>query len=132
MKVAVAVILDDKNRILITQRPLHAPHGGFWEFPGGKLEQNESAEAALVREIREEVGLEIIQYQFLGDIHHQYPNRAVNLFVFLVTEFSGIPCCLEGQLNMQWVKRQNLITADFPEANHRILELLEVFFNKTA
>lgn len=62
MKVAVAIITNDQQEILVAQRPLHVPHGGRWEFPGGKLEANESAEDALVREIREEVNLEILHY----------------------------------------------------------------------
>ena len=48
IKVAVAVIVDEQQRILVTQRPLHAPHGGYWEFPGGKLEAHELPEHALI------------------------------------------------------------------------------------
>ncbi|MGL5741622.1 MAG: NUDIX domain-containing protein [Legionella sp.] len=66
LTVAVSVILDAQQRILITQRPLHVPHGGCWEFPGGKVEQYELAHAALIREIQEEVGLEVHEYQLLG------------------------------------------------------------------
>ena len=124
MKVAVAIITDDQQRILITQRPFHVPHGGRWEFPGGKLESDESAESALIREIREEVGLEILQYQYIGIINHQYPDKAVQLIVFLVTEFIGVPCCLEGQLNMQWISKNSLNSDEFPEANHGIIELI--------
>lgn len=124
MKVAVAIITDEQNRILITQRPFHAPHGGLWEFPGGKLELNESAEEALLREIKEEVGLNILQHQLLGQINHQYPDKSVQLIVFLVTQFSGKASCLEGQLNMKWIEKDNLSCNDFPEANHRIIDLI--------
>ena len=124
MKVAVAVITDNQQRILITQRPSHVPHGGYWEFPGGKLEKNELAELALIREIKEEVGLDVQQYQFLGQINHEYPDRTVQLLIFHVTQFSGEALCLEGQLNMKWVARDNLNPADFPEANHGIFDLI--------
>jgi 8-oxo-dGTP diphosphatase len=131
VKVAVAVIIDEQHRVLITQRPVHKPHGGRWEFPGGKLENDESAECALVREIREELGIDITQYQLLGEVHHQYPDNSVNLIIFLVTGFTGIPCCLEGQTNMQWVMAKNLNKSYFPEANHNILDLIDEFLSIT-
>ncbi len=124
MKVAVAIITDDQQRILITQRPHHVPHGGLWEFPGGKLESSELPEHALLREIKEEVGLNINNYQFLGEITHQYPDKTVQLIVFLVTQFSGIPSCLEGQLNMRWIEKKYLNPQDFPQANHAIFNLI--------
>lgn len=124
MKVAVAIITDEQSRILITQRPFHVPHGGFWEFPGGKLEANEPAEHALIREIREEVGLEIHQCHLLGEITHQYPDKSVQLIIFQVTQFSGNASCLEGQLNMKWIEKDKLNPEDFPEANKNIFDLI--------
>lgn len=126
MKVAIAIIFDEQHRILITQRPHHVPHGGYWEFPGGKLEANESAEHALIREVKEEIGLEIHQYQFLGEINHQYSDKSVQLIIFQVTHFSGVPSCLEGQLDMKWVEKDNLNLEEFPEANHGILDLISM------
>lgn len=124
MKVAVAIIVDEQQRILITQRPFHVPHGGSWEFPGGKLEYNETPESALIREIKEEVGLDVLKYQHLGVIHHQYLDKSVQLIVFIVTRFTGVPDSLEGQLNLQWVDKANLKPEDFPEANHKIFDLI--------
>ncbi|BCA95601.1 7,8-dihydro-8-oxoguanine-triphosphatase [Legionella antarctica] len=126
MKVAVAIITDERDRILITQRSYHIPHGGFWEFPGGKLEANERAEQALIREIREEVGLEINKFQLLGEITHQYPDKSVQLIVFQVTEFSGKPSCLERQLNIKWMEKEKLNPEDFPEANKGIFDLISI------
>ncbi|TAL58485.1 MAG: 8-oxo-dGTP diphosphatase MutT [Legionella sp.] len=125
MKVAVAIILDAQKRILITQRPYHASHGGRWEFPGGKLEENESAAEALLREVKEEVGLAIQQAQQLGQIKHQYPNKTVELFIFHVSEFSGEAACLEGQLNLKWLSFDELNSLDFPEANQAIFPMIE-------
>lgn len=124
VKVAVAIITDEEQRILITQRPVHVPHGGCWEFPGGKVEQNETAESALIREIKEEVGIDVLQYQFLGVIEHQYSDKTVQLIVFHVSQFSGKPSCLEGQLNIKWVEKNFLNADDFPEANHKIFDLI--------
>lgn len=124
VKVVVAIITDEQHRILITQRPYHVPHGGLWEFPGGKLEPNELADQALLREIKEEVGLNILKHQFLGEIHYQYPDKFVQLIVFLITQFSGTPSCLEGQLNIKWIEQSSLKPQDFPEANHGIFDLI--------
>jgi 8-oxo-dGTP diphosphatase len=124
MKVAVAIITDEKNRVLIAQRPLHAPHGGLWEFPGGKLEPGEAAEHALVREIREEIGLEIRECQLLGEVKHHYPDKEVHLIVFQVTEFSGTPSCLEGQLAVEWLDKELLNPNCFPGANAAIIKLI--------
>ncbi len=124
LEVAVAVILDEQNRVLITQRPFHVPHGGCWEFPGGKIKPKETAEVALIREIKEEIGVEILQHQFLGEIHHQYSDKFVKLVVFKVIQFIGIPTCRENQLNIQWKSLLELNPGVFPEANKGIFELL--------
>lgn len=125
MRVAVAIITDEQDRILITQRPYHVAHGGCWEFPGGKLEPDEIAEHALIREIKEELGLEIQQYHFLGEIHHQYSDKQVHLIIFQITQFKGNPSCLEGQLNLRWSKTEELNYQEFPEANRGIFNLIQ-------
>lgn len=124
IKVAVAIIIDEQQRILVTQRPLHASHGGYWEFPGGKLEVNELAEQALIREIKEEVGLDVLKHEFLGEVHYQYAERSVQLFIFLVTQFSGSPTCIEGQLAMKWIHHNELNPDEFPEANREVMQLI--------
>lgn len=124
IRVAVAVIVDAQQRILVTQRPLHASHGGYWEFPGGKLEANELPEHALIREIKEEVGLDVLKYRYLGEVTHQYSDKSVQLLIFLVTQFSGNPLCIEGQLAMEWIKQEELDPDNFPEANRQIMALI--------
>jgi 8-oxo-dGTP diphosphatase len=124
IKVAVAIIVDEQQRILVTQRPLHASHGGYWEFPGGKLEANELAEQALIREIKEEVGLDVLQHEFLGEVQHQYAERSVHLLIFLVRKFSGNPICIEGQLAMKWIRQDELNPDEFPEANREVMQLI--------
>ncbi|CAM2838354.1 TPA: 8-oxo-dGTP diphosphatase MutT [Legionella pneumophila subsp. pneumophila] len=126
MKVAVAIIIDEKQRILITQRPFHVAHGGFWEFPGGKLEPHESPEDALLREIREELGIIVNEYRFLGYVDYDYPDKHIQLIIFMVTRFTGNPLCQEGQLNMKWVKKEELNINDFPKANHAIFDLIDI------
>lgn len=124
IEVAVALIKDEQGRLLITQRPQHVPHGGFWEFPGGKLETGECATSALIREIKEEVDLDILSFERLDTVSHQYADKHVQLHVFIVNKFSGIPCCKEGQPAMRWILKEDLQSQEFPEANHKIIRLL--------
>lgn len=124
MRVAVALIIDDKERILITRRPLHAPHGGMWEFPGGKQEENEAPAIALVREVKEEVGLDVHGCNLLGEIRHTYPHHSVVLHVYSVRDFSGKAQALEMQMDLRWVNMECLQEFDFPEANQQIIEMI--------
>ncbi|MBA2652239.1 MAG: 8-oxo-dGTP diphosphatase MutT [Tatlockia sp.] len=125
MKVAVALILDEKQRVLITQRPAHASHGGFWEFPGGKLEAGELPSEALIREIKEEVGLDILDHSFLGSITHNYDTKTVDLLVFSVEKYRGDAYCRESQSDLRWVLVNELENYHFPEANKQIIELVQ-------
>lgn len=125
MNVAVAVITDDENRILITRRPTHKPHAGLWEFPGGKLEAEEPPSVALIREIKEEVGLNVLKYDYLGYISHSYSDKKVCLFVFHVSQFSGEPYCCEEQIDLRWVPFESMQTFEFPAANEAVMKLIK-------
>ncbi|WP_454780843.1 8-oxo-dGTP diphosphatase MutT [Legionella sp. WA2022007384] len=127
IEVAVAVIVDEQQRILITQRPFHVPHGGCWEFPGGKLEPDEPSGAALIREIKEEIGLDVLHYKLLGEINHKYSDKEVKLIIFLVNQFAGAPSCQEGQLAMKWVYQHELNPKQFPEANHKVIAMVQSY-----
>lgn len=127
MKVAVAVIADEKQRLLVTRRSSHASHGGMWEFPGGKLEDDETPFAALVREIYEEVGLEVMQGDFLGEVHHAYPKHSVTLLVYYVTSFNGQAVSRETQTDLRWVDFDALSHLEFPAANVHIIDLIKQF-----
>lgn len=124
LKVAVAVIINQSDEVLLTRRPLHAPHGGMWEFPGGKLEPDEAPAEALAREVKEELGIEVLSFRFLDEITHLYSTKIVNLLVFEVRDYKGEPSCLESQIDLRWVNVKELSTYDFPEANTKIIDLL--------
>lgn len=124
--VAVAVIFDSDGRILITQRPSHASHGGLWEFPGGKLEKGETALTALKREIKEEVGLDIFEAEPLTEIEHSYGDKDVLLLVYCIYKFVGIASCCESQIDFRWVEPARLNDFSFPQANEKIIELLKL------
>jgi 8-oxo-dGTP diphosphatase len=117
---AVAGILKRENKILVAQRPLGKPYSGFWEFPGGKIEANESGEQALKRELQEELGIEVQTSHLL--FHHQYtyPDKIVHLEVWQVDNFIGEPHGKENQ-ELLWVTALEMKTLKLLEGNFPIL-----------
>lgn len=113
----------DQQRILIAKRPDHLHMGGYWEFPGGKVQPGEKPAAALIRELQEEVGITITQCEPMLEIPYQYPDKAVLLDVWHVQQFSGIAKGLEGQ-EIRWVHVQDLAEFSFPPANQPIVARL--------
>ena len=121
--VAVGVIENAEGAFLISRRGAHQHQGNLWEFPGGKVEANETVQAALARELREEVNIEVQTCAPLTIIEHAYPDKRVRLDVWKVTEFRGEAKGLEGQ-ECRWVPRYQLEGYPFPKANAAILERL--------
>jgi len=120
LHVAVGVIKDRDGRILISLRHDNAHQGGLWEFPGGKIEPGESVEQALARELKEELGVSVLEIAPLIKVEHEYVDLKVLLDVWLVTRFSGEPVGCEGQ-EIQWANPENLTDYSFPEANAAII-----------
>ncbi len=123
LHVVVAVVFNAQGQVLIAQRPEHLHKGGYWEFPGGKVERGESVERALVRELQEEVGVTVEAARLLMTIPHEYPEKHVYLDVWKVTEFSGDVSSCEGQ-PLLWVNLNQLNNYTFPEANRSIINAL--------
>ncbi|VXC43345.1 8-oxo-dGTPase [Burkholderia sp. 8Y] len=96
-EVAVGVMVQPDGRYLLAQRPEGKPYEGYWEFPGGKLEPGESVEAALGRELHEELGIDVIACERWRTLEHDYPHAYVRLFFCKVREWSGTPLGREGQ-----------------------------------
>lgn len=119
--VAVGVIVNRRDEILIALRPEHTHQGGLWEFPGGKVESGETVRQALQRELREELGLEVISVRDLVDIQHDYPDKSVHLDVWWVDQFRGEPQGREGQ-PICWVGAERLGEFAFPAANQPIID----------
>lgn len=126
--VAVGVIYREDS-ILIAKRSDNAHQGGLWEFPGGKVESNESVQEALARELKEELGITLAHPQTglspLIQIRHDYGDKRVLLDVWSVFEFSGDPTGLEGQ-PVKWVRESNLREFEFPAANEPIIRAIEL------
>lgn len=122
--VAVGVVLDADRRILITRRADDAHQGGLWEFPGGKLEDGESVEKALRRELLEELGISVGSTRPLIEIRHDYGDKQVLLDVHLVGDFRGDARGLEGQ-PLRWVSAAELGDYAFPAANVPIVDAIK-------
>ena len=120
LHVAVGVILDAQRRILLSRRAADAHQGGLWEFPGGKVEDGESLQAALARELREELDIVPGRTSPLLQVRHDYGDKQVLLDVHVVWDFSGEPRGLEGQ-PLAWVAVAELDSYDFPAANLAIV-----------
>lgn len=116
----VAAVIRREGKILIAQRPVDKHQGGLWEFPGGKVEEGEPVERALVRELEEELGITPRQFRPLLRITHDYPDKAVCLDVWEVSEFSGDAHGREGQ-PVRWVADEELGAFEFPAANRPIV-----------
>jgi 8-oxo-dGTP diphosphatase len=119
--VAVGIIVNPAGEILLAKRHDHLHQGGKWEFPGGKVESDETVTQALIREIKEEVGLLVSTSSPFMTISHDYPDKQVLLDIHLVKDFSGKAIGAEGQ-QIAWVSQAQLKDYEFPEANLPILE----------
>jgi 8-oxo-dGTP diphosphatase len=122
--VAVGVIYDPHRGYFICHRAEHQHQGGKWEFPGGKVEQGETIEQALHRELQEEIGIDVKECERIMVIEHVYSDKAVKLDVWLVSNFSGEAKSLEG-LDCRWATLEELTQLKFPDANQPIIAALQ-------
>jgi 8-oxo-dGTP diphosphatase len=122
VEVAVGVIKRD-NKIYISKRADDLHQGGKWEFPGGKREANETIEQTLVRELSEEIGIQVTKQSHFMLIEHDYGDKKVRLDVRLVEDFEGEASHQEGQQS-QWVRITELNQFRFPDANQVIIDKL--------
>lgn len=106
----VAGILWRGEEYLAVERPEGFNMAGWWEFPGGKVEPDESPEAALVRELEEELAVSVRELKFWRDKTHEYEKYFVHLQFYHVTSFDGEPQSVEGQ-RMCWVRPENALEA---------------------
>jgi len=126
--VAVGVITsageNNQTQYFLTKRHDDAHQGGKWEFPGGKVEEDETIAQTLARELKEEVNIEVLSCQPLITIEHDYGDKKVCLAVFVVDHYLGEPSAQEGQ-QQRWCELEELKSLDFPKANKAIIaELL--------
>ena len=123
INVVAGALFDGAGRVLIAQRPPGKALAGRWEFPGGKLHEGESPYEGLVRELREELGVEIHAAERLMCYSHDYGDRTVWLDMWIVGAWSGEPSGLDGQA-LKWVPPLRLAEEDILEADQPIVAAL--------
>jgi len=122
--VVAAALFDRQGRVLIAERPPGKHMAGRWEFPGGKVAPGESGAAALARELREELGVEFIAGRPMMSLHHDYADYAVDLSMWIVERYDGVPRGLDGQ-QLKWVAPATLGEEDMLEADQPFIEALK-------
>ena len=119
--VAGVIYNASKQQVLIAKRPEHLHQGGLWEFPGGKVAENESPEQALKRELMEELAIQVSDCSPFLLTEHDYSDKLIVLDVWAVHGFTGQPKGNEGQC-ICWVDISELNDYQFPAANYAVLE----------
>ncbi len=122
--IGVAVIWDDQGKILIDRRPQKGLLGGLWEFPGGKLEEGETLEDCVAREVKEELAIDIEVGEKIMTLDHAYTHFKVTLNVFRCKHLAGEPQTIECD-EVRWVELNELDQFPFPKANGQIIEALK-------
>ena len=120
--VAVGLVLDN-DRVFVAQRDQNAHQGGLWEFPGGKVDAGETVEAALSRELNEELGIFVDYAEPVMQIKHDYTDKIVLLDVWQIARYRGEPSGCEGQ-PVKWLAINELLAEQFPVANQAIVDWL--------
>jgi 8-oxo-dGTP diphosphatase len=121
--VVAGVIRDPEGRILLTRRPDHKHMGGLWEFPGGKIHTGEGPAAALVRELREELGVEASVDEPLTFAVHEETGLRILLLFFAARLLAGQPVGREGQ-DVRWIHPSDLADYPTPPADAELVALL--------
>jgi 8-oxo-dGTP diphosphatase len=116
--VAAVVLADAEGRVLIAKRPQGRSLAGLWEFPGGKVEQGEAPESALIRELAEELGIGIAPSDLtpLTFVSHAYPDFHLLMPLYLCRRWRGEPAAHEGQ-DLAWVRPNELSGYAMPPAD---------------
>nr|WP_203566177.1 8-oxo-dGTP diphosphatase MutT [Aurantimonas aggregata] len=120
--VVACALIDTDNRILLTERPAGKSLAGLWEFPGGKLDSGETPEAALIRELREELGIET-QAACLAPLtfaSHSYDGFHLLMPLYVCRRYEGIPSGREGQ-RLKWVRASQLRDYPMPPADEPLI-----------
>ncbi len=120
----VAALIWDGDKFMICQRPAHKARGLLWEFVGGKVESGETKEEALIRECREELGIELSVGSVFTDVLHEYPDLIVHLTLFNATIAAGVPQKLEHN-DIQWITPAQIPDFNFCPADVEILAKLQ-------
>ncbi|MGQ9495607.1 MAG: 8-oxo-dGTP diphosphatase MutT [Thermoanaerobaculaceae bacterium] len=122
--VVAGVIRDRQGRVLLARRLPSAHLGGFWEFPGGGVEEGESPEEALKRELKEELGVEVAVKRPITFAWHRDGRRTLLLLFYQAEIVKGVPVGQQGQ-EIRWVGVDELQAASMPPADQELVRLLK-------
>jgi 8-oxo-dGTP diphosphatase len=128
--VAACALIDADRRVLIAQRPEGKPMAGLWEFPGGKVEQGETPEETLIRELEEELGI-VTQAPCLAPLtfaSHGYDDFHLLMPLYICRRYEGIARGLEGQA-VKWVRARDLRDYPMPAADEPLVPFLVDLLN---
>lgn len=115
-------IIERGGKVLAARKAPHKAHAGRWEFPGGKLDPHETAERALIREIREELAIEIQVVQRLPEVVHAYPHSLVRLFPMVCRWLAGEAIATDHD-RILWLEPEDLAGLDWLEADLPVLDM---------
>jgi mutator protein MutT len=120
--------LNSERKVLLLKRNKAQHCGGLWSFPGGKVECNENSQKAANRELQEETGLSGRQWQKLGETSYSYPDRLLKFILFscLCPDTSG----LQAKAEHRWVHCNKVNDYPMPEANARLLPMLQTYLEE--
>ena len=126
--VSAVALIDADGRVLISKRPEGKTMAGLWEFPGGKVEEKETPEDALIRELKEELGLDIAEscLAALSFASHAYTDFHLLMPLFICRVWKGVPKPREGQ-EIRWVRPMRLGDYAMPPADNNLVYLLQDF-----
>jgi 8-oxo-dGTP diphosphatase len=125
LHVVLGLIVSSNHKILISKRKKHLFQGCLWEFPGGKVEAGESSVDGLIRELKEELTISVIDPTPFMEFDFDYPEKQIFMDVWMVKKFSGNVTSNEDQ-DIVWVPIDELTSYKFPAANDRILENIKM------
>ena len=124
--ISAVALIDSDGRVLLAERPEGKIFAGYWEFPGGKIETGETPEAALVRELDEELGVDTKDSCLapLGFVSHPYDTHHMVLLLYVCRKWSGRPQPKEGG-QLKWVAPARLRDFEMPPANKELISVIQ-------
>ena len=124
LNVAAGILCDAEGRVLIAERLGDGPFHGLWEFPGGKIDSDETPVQALSRELAEELGIEVTVCASFMNLRHEYDDRIVTIEFFIVSDWNSDPVGREGQA-LRWVAKERLDAEELLPADVPVVEALQ-------
>ncbi|MFN3505485.1 MAG: (deoxy)nucleoside triphosphate pyrophosphohydrolase [Caldimicrobium sp.] len=119
----VSAFIQNQGKVLLVRRPLHKKRGGLWEFPGGKVEKEETPEEAIVRELKEELNLVVKPRKIIATVNYSYEDEEIEL-ILIDVEWKGEPELMEGA-ELCWVNFEDLNKINLCEADKSLLTKLQ-------